>query len=158
MFGDWWTYMYVYVKVHRHLLCCLGCVLKLPLPLILSTFILAEWVHVYLLLGNFPCLWLSTRATMLRAVWRPYNLTSFLYDFPWLWYVMCKPFPSHTAKPVRNIIGGHAALVTMIRRPKNVRVDELHDVGLMKTECEIIVVWLTQNTKQCAGASPVLSS
>jgi hypothetical protein len=46
----------------------------------------------------------------------------------------------------------------MIRRPKNVRVDELHDVGLMKTECEIIVVWLTQNTKQCAGASPVLSS
>ena len=53
---------------------------------------------------------------------------------------MCEPIPSHTAKPVRDVIDGHAVPVTTIRKPENVRVDELYDVGLMKIECGITVV------------------
>lgn len=53
---------------------------------------------------------------------------------------MYEPIPSHTAKPVKNVLGRYAAPVTMMRRPKRSHTVELYDYSLVEIECGITVV------------------
>lgn len=53
---------------------------------------------------------------------------------------MCEPIPSHTAKPVKNVLGWYATPVTMMRRPKKSHTVGLYDYSLVEIECGITVV------------------